>query len=84
MSYNYLDDLEAEVLAAAEVLHQERYYEHVPCLYELLERAKHYQRLTESVLNGVHCARSFEDNEKELNRATGAGDWYRHDKCWES
>jgi hypothetical protein len=73
----YLDDLEKEVKAAADILQKERYPEYLYCLYELISTAKHYQRLTESMLNGVHGARTFEANEAENTRAHQEDDWYR-------
>lgn len=76
----YLDDLEAEVKAAAAVLQRERYPEYIWCLYEIIQQAKHYQRLTESMLNGMHGARSYEENEAEVNRAYNENDWYRHEE----
>lgn len=73
-----MDELEADVIKAAEVLQKERYYEHIHPLYLLIERCKHYQRLTESLLNSCHGARTFEENEAEISRARDANDWYRH------
>lgn len=74
----YLDDLEAEVKEAAAVLQRERYPEYIWCLYELIHQAKHYQRITESLLNGSHGARTFDENEAENKRANYNNDWYRH------
>jgi hypothetical protein len=73
----YLDDLEKEVKAAADILQKERYPEYIYCLYEIIHQAKHYQRLTESMLNGVTGARTFEDNEAENRRSLAEDDWYR-------
>lgn len=74
----YLDDLEAEVKAAAAILQKERYPDYIWCLYELIHQAKHYQRLTESLLNHSHGARTFEENNAETDRAHNENDWYRH------
>ena len=75
---NYLDSLEAEVRAAAGVLHKERYYEHIDCLYLLLDQAKHYQRLTEYTLSGVVGGTESKNDRAELDRATNEMDWYRY------
>jgi hypothetical protein len=74
---DYPDMLEKEVMAAARVLLDERYYEHVDCLYEMIRLCKHYQRITESLLNQVHGARTFEECEAETDRARRENDWYR-------
>jgi hypothetical protein len=73
----YLEALEAEVREAARVLRSERYYEHIDCLYELIYYLKYYQRLTESMLNGVTGHRTFKENEAETNRAHNEVDYYR-------
>lgn len=80
MSYppTYLEQIEARVIAAAHVLEGERYYEHVACLFILIEQCKHYQRLTDSMLNGVTGHRTFEDNDAETKRAQNEDDWYRY------
>lgn len=79
MRPTFLDNLVQDVVAAAEILYKERYYEHIDCLYNMIGQLKHYQRLTESMLNGIHGARSFEDNEKEVERARAADDFHRFD-----
>ncbi len=78
MSDYFMDGLEADVIKAAATLHKERYYEHIEPLFLLIEQCKHYQRLTESLLNPAHGARTFEENEEEIRRARDANDWYRH------
>lgn len=78
MSDYFMDGLEADVIKAAEVLQKERYYEHIDCLFLLIEQAKHYQRITESLLNSSHGARTYEENNAEIERAIDQCDWYRY------
>ena len=74
----YLDDLEAEVKAAAAILQKERYPEYIWCLYELIHQAKHYQRIAEALLNCSHGAYSFEESKVESDRSVNEYDWFRY------
>ncbi len=74
---DYLDQLVREVQVAAATLEKERYYWLTPPLFEMIEQLKHYQRLTESLLNHVHGARTYQENEAEVNRCRVENDFYR-------
>lgn len=78
MSAEWLEDLEANAIAAIRTLEKERYYDFTFGLYELIRQAKHYQQLTESMLSS-YTGTSREENEKNLARARNANDWYRYD-----
>lgn len=78
MSAEFLEDLEKDVIEAVRTLESERYYEYSWALMELVRQAKHYQRITESVLGGV-AGVDHKSNEAEFNRANNERDWFRHD-----
>lgn len=72
----YLDVLENDVYAAVRVLERERYYEYTPALIQLVEQAKHYQRITESLL-ASQTDLPYDANQREFNRANDHRDWFR-------
>lgn len=78
MASDYLDELEANLLLAVKCLESERFYSFSHGLYELLRHAKHADRLMNYTIAGVSGV-SYEKSKAELDRATAANDWYRHE-----
>ncbi len=76
---DYLEGLEADVIAAAKVLRDERYYEYTGPLMEMIRQCKHYQRLVEFQISGISGSRELGKDRAELDRATETCDWYRYD-----
>jgi hypothetical protein len=74
---DFLDELTDNVYAAIRTLESERYYEFSGALVELLHHAKHYQRISESLLS-TSIGVEYNANEAEFNRAHSERDWYRH------
>lgn len=77
MTNSYLRDLETECLAAVAILRKERYYEYIDPILRLIEQAKHYQQLTESMIAGITGVTPEEDN-RNLERARDNNTWYSH------
>lgn len=78
MASDYLDELEENLWRAIECLESERYYSFSHGLHELLNAAKHADRLMNYTIAGVSGV-SYEKSKAELDRATAANDWYRHE-----
>ena len=72
MGNHYNRYLEDNVHAAIQALESERFYEFSEGLLELLNKAKHNDRLMWSLL----ATGSLEERENRLKEATESNDWY--------
>lgn len=75
MTARYLKGLEDKCLEAAATLNAERYYEYEFPIVELIREAKHYQQLTESLLDGLVGVPQSE-TEQNLTVARQNDTWY--------